>query len=307
MNWINSFEIMCYCIVFILLIDILKKKKYKELGLLISGSLAGFALELLAVRFTSIYHYSKLFYINIGPNPYQFPFFGGLMWGGITVCALRIAKKFKLSNIMTALLSGWLIVSMDLLLDVVAIRLNGGFWVWEGRKITLDINHHMFMSVIWVNFLGYMFEVPSIVFMTLRKWEKDKKNSIDILNSILIGFFGVLNVAILSAVSLFLNKLTDEWFSFIAFLIIWFFVLIKLICILIKERKNIIISDKKDWVVLIFWFSMYAYCIAGLFYLGIIKELPFYGMFAFLLMLMTLVLCNIEKNNIDKMTQCHIK
>lgn len=127
MNWINSFEIICYFIVTILVIDILKNKNYRELGLLISGAIAGFSLELLAVRLTDIYHYSNDFYISIGFVPYQFPFFGGLMWGGITVCALRIAKKFSLTKIMTALLSGWLIVSMDLLLDVVAIRLDGGF------------------------------------------------------------------------------------------------------------------------------------------------------------------------------------
>ena len=163
MNWINSFEILCYFIVFILVVDILKSKNYRELGLLISGALAGFCLELLAVRFTDIYHYSNDFFISIGFYPYQFPFFGGLMWGGISVCALRIANKFSISNVMKALLSGWLIVSMDLLLDVVAIRLNGGFWVWDGRPITLAINHHMFMSVIWINFLGYMFEVPAII------------------------------------------------------------------------------------------------------------------------------------------------
>lgn len=74
---------------------------------------------------------------------------------------------------MTALLAGWLIVSKDLFLDVVAIRLDGGFWVWDGRPINLIINHYMFMSVIWVNFLGYMFEVPAIVYMTLKTWEKD--------------------------------------------------------------------------------------------------------------------------------------
>ena len=121
MNWTNSFELICYFIVSILLVDIIKNKSYRELGLLISGALAGFALELLAVRLTDIYHYSNDFYISIGYTPYQFPFFGGLMWGGISVVALRIARKFSLSNIMTALLSGWLIVSMDLLLSLIHI------------------------------------------------------------------------------------------------------------------------------------------------------------------------------------------
>lgn len=295
MNWISSFEIICYFIVSILLIDILKNKKYQELGLLISGALAGFALELLAVRLTDIYHYSNDFFISVGFAPYQFPFFGGLMWGGITVCALRIAKKFRLSNIMTALVSGWLIVSMDLLLDVVAIRLDGGFWVWDGRPINLDINHHMFMSVIWVNFLGYMFEVPAIVYMTLRSWEKDKNNKrVNILRSLLIGLGGVAFVGICSYISLFLNEITDEWFAFVTFVALWIFVLLKLVLSLINQRKHIIISQKKDWTIIIFWFAMYAYCIAGLFKLGIMQAVPLYGAFAILLFVMTMSLTIVD-------------
>lgn len=337
MNWINAFELICYFIVAILLVDIFKKKSYRELGLLVSGALAGFALELLAVRLTDIYHYSNAFYISVGFAPYQFPFFGGLMWGGVTVCALRIAQKFSKSKMITALLSGWLIVSMDLLLDVVAIRLDGGFWVWDGRPINLAINHHMFMSVIWVNFLGYMFEVPSIVYMTLKSWEKDDASwegsaslqgnsspelsvspnnaaspnsnpspevsaiplgnphpeggqKLHLLRSLLIGIGGVLFVGICSYISLFLNKITDEWFAFFAFLAIWFFVFIKLLTSLIGQATNLTLSHPKDWTVILFWFSLYSYCIAGLIQLGIMASAPLYGAFACLLFVMTMAL-----------------
>lgn len=295
MNWINGFELMCYFIVTILVVDILKKKNYNELGLLISGAIAGFALELLAVRFTDIYHYSNDFFISIGFEPYQFPFFGGLMWGGITVCALRIAKKFSLNNFMTAFLSGWMIVSMDLLLDVVAIRLNGGFWVWDGRPITLDINHHMFMSVIWVNFWGYMFEVPSIVYMSLKSWKNmEAKTNLNVLKSILIGACGVLFVGVASAIALFLNKITDEWFSCIAFLMIWIFVFIKLTSLLTKKSSKITFGSKRDPILFVFWLSMYVYCIAALFKLKIIAAVPIYGVFAFFLFILTLTLSFID-------------
>lgn len=298
MNWINSFELLCYFIVFILVVDILKSKNYRELGLLISGALAGFCLELLAVRFTDIYHYSNDFFISISFYPYQFPFFGGLMWGGISVCALRIANKFSISNVMKALLSGWLIVSMDLLLDVVAIRLNGGFWVWDGRPITLDINHHMFMSVIWVNFLGYMFEVPAIIFMTLKQWDKSSdKSDFNIGKSLLIGICGVLFVAVASGISLVLDKITDEWFSCIAFLLIWIFVFIKLISILISHHKSITFKNKKDWSLFVFWFSIYVYCIAALFHLNIMSANFLYAFFTFFIMIMTLVLSLIDIEN----------
>ena len=299
MNWINRFEIICYFIVTILVIDILKNKNYRELGLLISGAIAGFSLELLAVRLTDIYHYSNDFYISIGFVPYQFPFFGGLMWGGITVCALRIVKKFSLTKIMTALLSGWLIVSMDLLLDVVAIRLDGGFWVWDGRQINLFINHHMFMSVIWVNFLGYMFEVPSIVYMTLKSWEKHGDEKLNLMRSILIGIGGVAFVGICSSISLYLNKITDEWFSILAFLAIWIFVLIKLIREVLAQRKNLTFGHKKDWTTFIFWFCIYAYCIGGLIKLEIIQAVPVYGIFAFMLFIMTLLLALVDVKESD--------
>ena len=141
MNWINAFELLCYAITLMFLVDIVRRKSREEFWLFVSAALAGFALELLAVRVTDIYHYSQDFYISIGFKPYQFPFFGGLMWGGLSVYALRIAKRLNLSPLLTALVGGWLIVSMDLLLDVAAIRLNGGFWVWDGREITLDITH----------------------------------------------------------------------------------------------------------------------------------------------------------------------
>lgn len=295
MNWINSFEMLCYFIVGILLFNIFKNKNYKALGLLISGALAGFSLELLAVRLTDIYHYSVDFFISIGFRPYQFPFFGGLMWGGITVCALRLSRKFSLNNLMTALLAGWLIVSMDLLLDVVAIRLDGGFWVWDGRPINLEINHHMFMSVIWVNFLGYMFEVPVIIYMTLKAYEKDSDQSrVKIGKSFLIGLGGVAFVGICSYISLFLDKITDEWFSFIAFGILWTYIFIKLLTYLIKNRNMIRISKNKDYPLLLFWFAMYAYCISGLVKLEIIQARPLYGIFAIFLFILTIFLGLIE-------------
>lgn len=298
MNWISTFEILCYIIVGILIVDIFKKENYRELGLLISGAIAGFSLELLAVRFTDIYHYSKDFYISIGFRPYQFPFFGGLMWGGISVCALRIARKFNFDNFTTALVGGFMVVTMDLLLDVAAIRLNGGFWVWDGRPITLDINHQMFMSVIWVNFLGYMFEVPAILYMSLKYWEKDGfQNKVNLLKSILVGFVGVLFVGVCSGISLFLNKITDEWFAFLAFIILWLYILFVIIKSLINNRGYLTLSGKKDWTIIIFFGSLYIYCLLALVSLDIVRLKPVYGIFAILLSFFSLFLSLVEMEN----------
>ena len=295
MNWINAFEILCYVITAILLADIVWKKSWEELRLFLSAALAGFILELLAVRVTGIYHYSPDYYISIGFAPYQFPFFGGLMWGGLTVCALRLAKKLGFGKLMTAFVTGWLIVSMDILLDVAAIRLSGGFWVWEGREITLEITHHMFMSVIWVNFLGYLFETPAVAYLTLRAWDRAEKGLIrKVLITVGIGLAGVVIVGVASGVSRLLNSVTDEWFACIAFVLLWAFVLIKLVIQIVVKRSRFTFKGKKDWTLLIFWATMYGYCLAGLFSLGIPHTVPWYGAAAVLLSAGTLFLCAIH-------------
>lgn len=290
MNWINAFEVLCYVITAILLADVIMHSRRHELRLFCSAAIAGFILELLAVRVTGIYHYSPDFFISLGFAPYQFPFFGGLMWGGLTVYGLRIARKLNMSTLMTALVTGWLIVSMDILLDVAAIRLDGGFWVWEGRAITLDVNHHMFMSVIWVNFLGYLFETPAVVYLTLKSWEhEDESTGRKTLTTIGIGIAGVAIVGAASGISLLLNSISDEWFACIAFVLLWVFILIRLIRQL--RRNKLSLKGHKDWLLLIFWAVMYGYCLAALWSLGIMQAVPIYGVFAMILAIGTLLLC----------------
>lgn len=292
MNWINAFELLCYAITAVFLWDVIRKKNREELCLFLSAMIAGFALELLAVRVTDIYHYSPDFYISIGFKPYQFPFFGGLMWGGLTVYGLRIAKRLRLNVLGTSLVTGWLIATMDVLLDVAAIRLNGGFWVWDGREISLDITHHMFMSVIWVNFLGYMFETPAMVFISLKTAEKRSGLPCwkQVLAAIGIGACGVAFVGAASGISLLLNAVTDEWFACIAFLLLWCFVLVMIIrqCTGIGIR----ISPANNWdkSVLIYWMVMYGFSLAALIHLGIASAVPAYFIFGLLVFMGTIVL-----------------
>lgn len=291
MHWIHAFELICYVLTAVLVVDIVAKKHWNELQVFFSGALAGFVLELGAVRFTEIYHYSQLFYVSIGSIPNQFPFFGGLMWGGVGVCALRIARKFHTKPLKTALLAGWLAVSMDLLLDVAAIRLEGGFWVWEGRPITLAINHHMWMSVIWVNFLGYLFETPALVYFSLRN-EKRPRGSFarEALRTIGITCAAVAVVAVGSAIFLYLDGVTDEWASFLSFIALWSGILISLVRRLVRARGELSFGGPKDPVLLLFWSVMYGYSTLALSSLGVFRARPLYALFAVLLFAFTLFL-----------------
>ena len=52
---------------------------------------------------------------------------------------------------------------------------------------------------------------------------------------------------------------------------------------------------KKDWVQPIFWAAMYGYCLASLWSLGILQAVPWYGLFAVILLVGTLLLCIVKE------------
>lgn len=274
MSWIHVFEIMCYVIVGIMLIDLIRKKDYNNLFTFGSAAIVGFIMELLAVAVTDIYYYNPNFYLNIGLAPKQFPFFGGLMWGGLTVYGMKLAEKFKLSKVKTSLIAGTFIVTMDILLDVVAIRLDGGFWVWVGKDINFLINQHTFMSVIWVNFLGYMIETPTVVWLTLNKREKVKEKDFkkQFKEMFLIAFKAILVTIIGSLLALGLNMVTNDWFSCITFIILWSSLIIMIIYNTLKKRMKIDKISKWNIPMLIFWSAMYIYCISAIIHLKIYIE-----------------------------------
>ncbi len=271
MNWLNAFELICYIIVMILLIDTIRKKDYNSLFTFGAAALVGFAMELLAVSVTDIYYYSNDFWLSMGKAPHQFPVFGGLMWGGLTVYGIKLSKKFGCGKLLTGLIAGMFVVTMDILLDVVAIRLNGGFWTWAGSPVTLAISNQSFMSVIWVNFLGYMIETPAVVFLTLKVREKTRETDFkkQTLGMFFVAFGGIVITAAGSLVSLLLNSITNDWFACTTFLAVWFVMFAVIITKTIKSKLKITKPRRWDIPMLLFWLALYAYCIAAVISLDI--------------------------------------
>ena len=267
---------MCYVIVAIMLVDLIRKKDYDALFTFGAAALVGFFMELAAVAVTDIYYYNDSFWLSLGKVPKQFPLFGGFMWGGLTVYGIRLAKKLNFGKWMTAFAAGFFIVTMDILLDVVAIRLDGGFWVWVGNPINTEITQHTFLSVIWVNFLGYMFETPAVVLLTQLKCKKVKPTEWgkQTLGMFLIAIGAIIVTAVGSLASLGLNAITDDWFACIAFSLLWLAVAVLIIRQAIKIGLRPLCPKKWDVPMLIFWLAMYGYCLIALGYLGLIAALP---------------------------------
>ena len=271
MNWILAFELMCYAIVAIMLIDVIRRKDYNSLFTFGAAALVGFTMELLAVAVTDIYYYNPDFLLNLGAEPKQFPVFGGFMWGGLTVYGIKLAKKLGFGKWMTAFAAGMFIVTMDILLDVVAIRLDGGFWTWVGNPINTEISQHTFMSVIWVNFLGYLIETPTVVLLTLRKNERVRENDWgrQILNMFLIAFGAIAVTAVGSLIALAANMLTDDWFACIAFAALWLTLAVLIIIQAVRRRLRPVSVRRWNIPMLIFWLAMYGYCLAAMAALGL--------------------------------------
>jgi len=293
LSWIHFFELMCYAIVVLMLADCVRKKDWDALYTFGTAALVGFIMELMAVAATDIYHYNPEFWLNLGRQPNQFPVFGGFMWGGLTVYGIRLAKRLRFGTVMTCLTAGMLIVTMDLLLDVAAIRLDGGFWVWEGRAINLSVDTHLFMSVIWVNFLGYMIETPAVTYLTLQKERKVHSEDVkgQLLSMILIAVLAVIVTSLGSLIALGLNKLTNDWFSCLAFVLLWI-----VLAALILRRLWVLrmpVRRVRDWdlPLLIFWLCMYGYCLAALVHLDIHTARPLYFAAGILFCLVTVYLC----------------
>lgn len=278
MTWLNAFELMCYTIVTSMLIDLVRKKDYDALFTFGAAALVGFFMELAAVAVTDIYYYNENFWFNLGKVPEQFPLFGGFMWGGLTVYGIRLAKKLKLNNWMTALAAGFFIVTMDIILDVVAIRLDGGFWVWVGNPINTEITQHTFLSVIWVNFLGYMFETPAVVLLTQLKCKRVKPTEWgkQTLGMFLVAIGAIIVTAVGSLISLGINAITDDWFACIAFSVLWTLVALIIVCQAVKIRLRPQAPKTWDIPMLVFWLAMYGYCLAALVHLGLAITLPWF-------------------------------
>ena len=278
MTWLNAFELMCYAITALLIADLLHRRDFDGLFTFGAAALVGFFMELAAVAVTDIYYYNPGFWLNLGTVPKQFPLFGGFMWGGLTVYGIRLAKKLRFGRWMTALAAGMFIVTMDILLDVAAIRLDGGFWTWVGTPIDTGITQHTFLSVIWVNFLGYMIETPTVVLLTQIKCGKVKPTQFgrQTLWMFLIAGGAILVTAAGSLAALGLNALTDDWFACIAFCILWLFMLVSMLRQAVRIKLLPDAPRKRNLPVSVFWLAMYGYCIAALFRLGLVRELPWF-------------------------------
>ena len=78
------------------------------------------------------------FLIQVG-GAHNIPIVIGLAWGMLLTSAREITRNYSIPKAIKALFEAIFVVSVDLFLDVVAVRLEGGFWTWIGVPLTAEI------------------------------------------------------------------------------------------------------------------------------------------------------------------------
>ena len=269
MNWLNLFELICYAVGSFGIIYSLKNKDYRTLFSFGAGALFGYSLELFSVNVWDTYYYNPQFWLNIGKEPGQFPIFGGIMWGLLIAYSIKVAHKFNLTKFQASLFAGLLVIGWDLVLDVVAVRLDGGFWTWVGVPIDLTITQFSFLGINWGNYAGYFFIVPPLAWLTFQTWDKVVENDIKnqfihmLRNYLLCMVFFILAMVTVGILSNF----THGYSTIVLFLTLFLGTLIAVFRHLMRTR--LILSKHQDIGMIVFWIVLYLYTLGAMIHLDL--------------------------------------
>jgi hypothetical protein len=155
-----------------------KRKDYWSIAHILSGSMFGITLEYANVYIGETYTYSREFLIQVGAYPNNIPIVIGLSWGLIIWACMNVSNRFNLPFWARSILDGLLALTIDLSMDTIAIRLDGGFWNWHGIPLESLPTVNSFFGVNYGNFTGWFYVV--VIFSVLLRFEKQvihEKNS----------------------------------------------------------------------------------------------------------------------------------
>ncbi|MFX0064827.1 MAG: carotenoid biosynthesis protein [Candidatus Hermodarchaeota archaeon] len=148
----------------------LRKKDYRAVMQILSSSLFGVTLEYMNVRVAETYSYSTQFFIQFGNAPGNIPIVIGLSWGLIIYACMQVSDQIGLPEWSRAFLDGLLGLTIDLSMDTIAIRLDGGFWTWTDIPLEPLPTLNSFFGVNYGNLTGWFYVVA--IFSILLRFER---------------------------------------------------------------------------------------------------------------------------------------
>ena len=270
--WTYFFELSIVIFFLGSVILLLQKNEYRKLSTLIAGALFGVLLEFLHVYIGGSYGYSREFILQVGNYPANIPIVIGLAWGMLLQTSHEISDCYDFPIIIRTLFESFFVVSIDLFLDIVAVRLDGGFWTWKNDVMNLSITSRALFGVPWGNFYGWFFV---IFYMSLSLHLIDKRQANDKIVPLTIR---VILSVILAESFLFGSLLLTIPLGELVWLIFLMQYLGSIIVIVAYSIRNKIskIHRLETLFPLLFYFFFYGFCISTMIFLELAIKIPLY-------------------------------
>ena len=296
-NWILAFEIPTFLLFIFAVGMLIKGKDFSRLSDILTAFVFGITLEYLNMTITEGYHYHTEFLLQFGNPPTNVPIIIGLAWGMLLMTAQDISRRLKLPLHIRIFFEAAFVVSTDIMLDVIAIRLEGGFWVWDTVSTDLTITNSSFFGVGWMNFIGWYFVIffASLFLHIMNKKIKQKSWVWQIAKVLIIptvsylGLFGILTAIYFGF----------PGYSWLAFLGLYFIsMLIPLIYIL--RKRPIEIEKTQSVFPLLFYIFCYLFSVAAMIALGLVAEVLWFFFVGLVLfgITMFIIVCSTDFKNL---------
>lgn len=271
--WIITFEIITLIFFITAIIRVIAKKDYRALSTIIAGAIFGVVLEYVNIYFSHGYYYSQDFIFLVGKAPINVPIVIGLSWGMLLELSHEVSKCFHLPIIFRTIFEATFIVSIDLFSDIVAVRLDGGFWIWTDHPAVLTITNTDFMGIAYGNFYGWYFVIflsSLILHIFDLKFEKSNFTTLGIRTIICVVGAEILLFAVLIIVQFFLN-----W-VWLVFLLIYIGSIISLVVYFTSKKEYPIKEQIPDYFPFIYFVFHYLFNITAMIYLHLAVQIPLY-------------------------------
>ncbi|TFG19910.1 MAG: carotenoid biosynthesis protein [Promethearchaeota archaeon] len=271
--WIIYFEMTNLAIFIGFLIYLIVKKHYRQISTLLVGSIFGVTLEFINVLVFANYYYNPGFLIQVG-GANNIPIIIGLSWGMLLTSAREITKNYTIPKGIKALFEAIFVVSVDLFLDVVAVRIEGGFWTWIGIPLSTEINYDSIIGIPWGNYFGWFCVVfySSLVLYFIDKRFSEESFKVLSLRTII----GVIGAEILLFVSLLLALVFHLIHAVSLLFLIPYFGGTIFILIYFIRTKTPFKTKIDTWFPCLFFFTSYLFCLITMITLGLVIEIPWY-------------------------------
>lgn len=136
-------------------------------------SIAVFAmsLEYLSIKTFDAYQYSPDFILQFGHQPDNVPIVIALAWAIIIGVSMKISDSTKINVKARPYLDTLLALTIDLSMDVIAIRIEQGLWNWK-IELSNTISFDSFIGVRYGNFIGWYLIV--LIFSKMIRFGRDR-------------------------------------------------------------------------------------------------------------------------------------